>query len=41
MKVAPSLMFLNGMHSEAGQSKQQLRGVKIKGKHLKNDIRAL
>ena len=41
LKVAPSTMFLNGMHSEIGQSKQQLHGVKIKGKHLENDIGAL
>lgn len=41
LKVIPSTMFLNGMHSETGQSKQQLCRVKSKGKHLKNEIRAL
>lgn len=41
LKVTPSPVFLTGMHSETGQSKQQPRGVKIQGKHLENDIGAL
>lgn len=40
LKVARSPVFLNGMHRETGQSKQQLHRVR-KGKHLENDIRAL
>jgi len=41
LKGAPGPVFLNGMHSETGQSKQQLCRVKMKGKHLENDIGAL
>lgn len=40
LKVAPSPVFLNGMHREMGQSKQQLHRVR-KDKHLENDIWAL
>lgn len=40
LEVAPSPVFLNGMHRETGQSKKQLHRVR-KGKHLGNDILAL
>lgn len=40
LEVAPSPVFLNGMHREMGQSKQQLHRVR-KGKHPENDMQAL